>query len=79
LSNAEHPPTWSPTAPSDVSSTLDTCRTRPLRSPRISREEFEPLDEIEPELHVSVRTDRDIRDLIDEVEAALDARLARSR
>jgi predicted kinase len=43
------------------------------------REEFEPLDEIEPELHVSVRTDRDIRDLIDEVEAALDARLARSR
>jgi aminoglycoside phosphotransferase family enzyme/predicted kinase len=40
--------------------------------------EFEPLDEVEPELHVIVRSDRPLRDLVDEVEAALDARLART-
>jgi aminoglycoside phosphotransferase family enzyme/predicted kinase len=41
--------------------------------------EFEPLDEVEADWHVIVRTDRDARDIIDEVEAALDARLARGR
>jgi len=40
--------------------------------------EFEPLDEAEPDLHVIVRSDRPVRDLVDEVEAALDARLGRS-
>ena len=40
-------------------------------------EEFEPLDEVEPDRHVQVRTDRDTADVVDEVEAALDARLAR--
>ncbi len=40
--------------------------------------EFEPLDEVEPDLHVIVRSDRDVRDVVDDVEAALDARLARS-
>ena len=40
--------------------------------------EFEPLDEVEPDLHVIVRSDREVRDLVDDVEAALDARLARS-
>jgi uncharacterized protein len=40
--------------------------------------EFEPLDEVEPDLHVTVRSDRDVRDLVDDVEAALDARLGRS-
>jgi predicted kinase len=39
--------------------------------------ELEPLDEVEPDRHVAVRTDRELRDLVDEVEAALDARLAR--
>jgi hypothetical protein len=40
-------------------------------------EEFEPLDEVAPDRHVQVRTDRDTRDVLDELEAALDARLAR--
>lgn len=40
--------------------------------------EFEALDEVEPHTHVMVRTDRDVRVTIDEIEAALDARLARS-
>ena len=40
--------------------------------------EFEPLDEVEPDLHLIVRSDRDVRDAVDDVEAALDARLARS-
>jgi uncharacterized protein len=40
--------------------------------------EFETLDEVEPDLHVIVRSDRDRRDLVDDVEAALDARLGRS-
>jgi aminoglycoside phosphotransferase family enzyme/predicted kinase len=40
--------------------------------------EFEPLDEVEPGRHVIVRTDRALSETIDEVEAALDARLARS-
>jgi aminoglycoside phosphotransferase family enzyme/predicted kinase len=39
--------------------------------------ELEPLDEVEPDRHVAVRTDRELRDVVDEVEAALDARLAR--
>jgi aminoglycoside phosphotransferase family enzyme/predicted kinase len=39
--------------------------------------EFEPLDEVEPGSHLAVRTDRDVRETIDEIEAALDARLAR--
>ena len=41
--------------------------------------EFEPLDEVAPDLHVPVRTDRVLVDVVDEVEAALDARLARAR
>jgi hypothetical protein len=40
--------------------------------------EFEPLDDVEPHTHVMVRTDRDVCVTIDEIEAALDARLARS-
>ena len=39
--------------------------------------EFEPLDEVEPDRHVMVRTDRDLDAIVDAVEAALDARLAR--
>jgi aminoglycoside phosphotransferase family enzyme/predicted kinase len=39
--------------------------------------DFEPLDEVEPDLHVQVRTDRELADVVDDVEAALDARLAR--
>jgi aminoglycoside phosphotransferase family enzyme/predicted kinase len=39
--------------------------------------EFEPLDEIEPRRHVILRTDREVDVLVDAVEAALDARLAR--
>ena len=39
--------------------------------------EFEPLDEIEPGRHVIVRTDREPATVVDAVEAALDARLAR--
>jgi hypothetical protein len=33
---------------------------------------------VEPDLHVIVRSDRDLRDLVDDVEATLDARLGRS-
>jgi aminoglycoside phosphotransferase family enzyme/predicted kinase len=40
--------------------------------------EFEPLDEVPADLHVAVRTDRPLADVVDEVEAALDARLGRS-
>jgi aminoglycoside phosphotransferase family enzyme/predicted kinase len=40
--------------------------------------EFEPLDEVEPDLHVIVRSDRDLLELVDDVEATLDARLGRS-
>ena len=39
--------------------------------------EFEPLDEVDPERHVTVRTDRELETVVDGVEAALDARLAR--
>jgi uncharacterized protein len=39
--------------------------------------EFEPLDEIDPDRHVIVRTDREPATVVDAVEAALDARLAR--
>ena len=41
--------------------------------------EFEPLDEVAPDLHVPVRTDRELADVVDDVEAALDTRLARAR
>ncbi len=40
--------------------------------------ELEPLDEVEPDRHLQVRTDRELVDVVDEVEAALDARLARA-
>ena len=40
--------------------------------------EFAPLDEVDADRHVIVRTDREVRETIDEIEAALDARLARS-
>ena len=39
--------------------------------------EFEPLDEIDSGRHVIVRTDRKPVTVVDAVEAALDARLAR--
>jgi hypothetical protein len=39
--------------------------------------EFEPLDEVDPGRHVLVRTDRAPDAVVDAVEAALDARLAR--
>ena len=39
--------------------------------------EFEPLDEVKAEHHIVVRTDRDLAGIVDEVEAQLDARLAR--
>jgi uncharacterized protein len=39
--------------------------------------EFERLDEVDAERHVTVRTDRDLEAIVDAVEAALDARLAR--
>ena len=37
--------------------------------------EFEPLDEVAPARHLALRTDRPLEALLDEVEAALDARL----
>jgi aminoglycoside phosphotransferase family enzyme/predicted kinase len=40
--------------------------------------EFAPLDEVDADRHVIVRADRAVRVTIDEIEAALDARLARS-
>jgi hypothetical protein len=39
--------------------------------------EFEPLDEVAPDRHVQLRTDRDELDTLDDLEAMLDARLAR--
>jgi hypothetical protein len=39
--------------------------------------EFEPLDEIPPSSHVALRTDRDVAETIDDLEAVLDAQLAR--
>jgi predicted kinase len=39
--------------------------------------EFEPLDEVEADRHVLVRTDRPAEDAVDEIVAALDARLVR--
>jgi predicted kinase len=36
--------------------------------------EFEPLDEVAPERHLALRTDRDVDEVLDELEAALDAR-----
>jgi aminoglycoside phosphotransferase family enzyme/predicted kinase len=38
--------------------------------------EFEPLDEVPPERHLALRTDRPLDDVLDQLEAALDARLA---
>jgi uncharacterized protein len=37
--------------------------------------EFEPLDEVPPERHLALRTDRDMAEVLDELEAALDMRL----
>jgi uncharacterized protein len=37
--------------------------------------EFEPLDEVAPERHLMLRSDRPLDDVLDELEAALDARL----
>jgi hypothetical protein len=37
--------------------------------------EFDPLDEVPPEGHLALRTDRPLEVLLDELEAALDARL----
>jgi len=37
--------------------------------------EFEPLEEVAPERHLVLRTDRPQDDALDELEAALDARL----
>jgi len=58
---------------------LDPHRTSDATAEIAARqlEEFEPLDEVEADLHVQIRTDRDMRDTIDEVETTLDARLAR--
>jgi predicted kinase len=39
--------------------------------------EFEPLDEVAADLHVRLRTDRELAYVVDDLEAALDARLAR--
>jgi aminoglycoside phosphotransferase family enzyme/predicted kinase len=39
---------------------------------------LEPLDEVAAHLHVAVRTDQPLAEVVDEVEAALDARLGRS-
>ena len=39
--------------------------------------EFEPLDEVSPDRHLALRTDRPLETLLDELEAGLDARLAR--
>jgi uncharacterized protein len=38
--------------------------------------EFEPLDEVSPDRHLALRTDRPLEALLDELEASLDARLA---
>lgn len=38
--------------------------------------EFEPLDEVSPERHLTLRTDRPLEAMLDELEAALDARLS---
>jgi uncharacterized protein len=40
--------------------------------------EFEPLDDVDADVHVGIRTDRPLADVVDEVEAVLDARLGRS-
>jgi predicted kinase len=40
-------------------------------------EEFEPLDEVAANHHVQLRTDRDEVGILDDLEAMLDARLAR--
>jgi aminoglycoside phosphotransferase family enzyme/predicted kinase len=40
--------------------------------------EFEPLDEVAPGSDLLVRTDREVAEAIDEIEAALDAQLARA-
>ncbi len=42
------------------------------------RAEFEQLDEVDADRHIIVRSDREVGHIIDELEAALDARLARS-
>jgi predicted kinase len=44
---------------------------------RRQRTEFEPLDEVGPDAHLVLRTDRSVEILVDEVEAWMDARLAR--
>jgi predicted kinase len=37
--------------------------------------DFEPLDEVAPEGHLALRTDRNVDEVLDELEAALDTRL----
>jgi aminoglycoside phosphotransferase family enzyme/predicted kinase len=44
---------------------------------RRQRSEFEPLDEVRADDHLVLRTDRNVETLVDEVEAWMDARLAR--
>jgi len=40
--------------------------------------EFEPLDEVPPDSHLALRTDRPLEALLDDLEAALDAQLRSS-
>ena len=42
----------------------------------LQRAEFEPLDEVAPGAHLALRTDRPVDELLAELEAWLDARLA---
>lgn len=42
----------------------------------LQRQQFDPLDEVPPHDHVALRTDRPVEEIVDDVEDALDARLA---
>jgi predicted kinase len=81
--------TWSSllvecTAPADV--VAERASRRELDAARVSdatpaiaarqRREFEPLDEVPPDAHLSLRTDRPRGDLVGALEDWLDLRLA---
>lgn len=68
---------------------LDRARARERQPERVSDAtadlvdrhlaEWEPLDEVDPRVHLVLRSDRDVATVVDDLEAALDSRMAAGR
>ncbi len=64
--------TWAAGRLEDPGRVSDATPAIAAQQPR----EFDPLDEVPPQQHIVLRTDREPDDLLDQLEAALDARMA---